>query len=72
MSYAHARLIIHANVCACRYHWILLIIEVDEGKVQVLDSLLKKDNDYQILKGMAHLFIFFARGQGLANVHQTG
>ena len=32
----------HANVCACSYHWILLDIKVEEGKVELLDSLLKK------------------------------
>ena len=42
----------YTNVCACSFHWILLIIEVDEGKVQVLDSLLKDINDYAIVRGM--------------------
>ncbi|XP_044392424.1 flavin-containing monooxygenase FMO GS-OX-like 9 [Triticum aestivum] len=34
------------------FHRILLIIEVDEGKIQVLDSLLNEVNDYKIVKGM--------------------
>ena len=42
----------YTNVCACSFHWILLIIEVDEGKVKVLDSLLKEPKDYLIVKGM--------------------
>ena len=42
----------YTNVCACSYHWILLIIQVNEGKVEVLDSLLKKANDYAIVRGM--------------------
>ena len=42
----------YTNVCACSFHWILLIIEVDEGNVQVLDSLLKDVNDYTIVRGM--------------------
>ena len=55
-SYAHARLIIiHANMCACSFHWILLIIKVDKGKVQVLDSLLKEVTDYEIVKGMVNM-----------------
>ena len=43
----------YTNMCACSFHWILLIIEVDEGKVEVLDSLLKEVTDYEIVKGMA-------------------
>ena len=42
----------YTNMCACSFYWILLIIEVDEGKVQVLDSLLKDVNDYTIVRGM--------------------
>ena len=42
----------YTNVCACSFHWILLIIEVDERKVKVLDSLLKKPKEYLIVKGM--------------------
>ena len=51
MSYAHARLIIQ-SVCTCSYHWILLIIEVDKGKVVVLDSLYKNPSEYATVKGM--------------------
>ena len=51
MSYAHARLFIK-NVCACSYHWILLIIEVDKGIVQVMDSLNKDPLEYVTVKGM--------------------
>ena len=32
-----------------RYHWILLIIRVDEGKVEVLDSLWKDPVEYKSL-----------------------
>jgi len=42
----------YTNVCACSFHWILLIIEVDEGKVQVLDSLYKNPSEYAIVRGM--------------------
>ena len=42
----------YTNVCACTFHWILLIIEVDEGKVKVLHSLLKEPKEYLIVKGM--------------------
>lgn len=34
------------------FHWILLIIEVDKEKVQVLDSLYKEASEYEIMKGM--------------------
>ena len=51
--YAHARLIKSCKrVYACSYHWILLIIKVEEGTVEVLDSLLKKESDFAILKGI--------------------
>jgi hypothetical protein len=30
----------------------MLIIEVDEGKVQVFDSLLKDTKEYAIMRGM--------------------
>jgi hypothetical protein len=42
----------YTNVCACSFHWILLIIEVDEGKVQALDSLYKETSEYAIVRGM--------------------
>ena len=42
----------YTNVCACFFYLILLIIEVDEGKDQVLDSLLKDVNDYAIVRGV--------------------
>ena len=42
----------YTNMCACSFHWILLIIEVEEGKVEVLDSLLEPVTDYEIVKGM--------------------
>ena len=42
----------YTNVCACSFHWILLIIKIDEGKVQVLDSLLKEPKEYTSLKLM--------------------
>ena len=32
-----------------RYHWILLIIRVDDGTVKVLDSLSKDLEEYRIL-----------------------
>jgi len=51
MSYAHARLFIK-NGCACSYHWILLIIEVDKGKVEVLDSLYKDTSEYVTVRRM--------------------
>jgi len=51
MSYARARLFIQ-NVCACSYHWILLIIEVDKAKVEVLDSLYKNSSEYATVRGM--------------------
>ena len=50
----YARLIRHANMCACSFHWILLDIKVDEGKVEVLASLLKKESDYSIVKGIVN------------------
>nr|XP_040260640.1 uncharacterized protein LOC120976982 [Aegilops tauschii subsp. strangulata] len=34
------------------YHWILLVIKVDKGTVEVLDSLLKEESDFAILKGI--------------------
>ena len=40
----------HANVCACSWHWVLIDIKVDEGKVELLDSLLKEESDYTIAK----------------------
>ena len=42
----------YTNVSACSFHWILLIIEVDDGKVQVMDSVLKDINDYTTVRGM--------------------
>ena len=42
----------YTNMCACSFHWILLIIEVDEGKIQVLDSLLKEIKEYHNVKLM--------------------
>ena len=44
----------HANVCACSFHWILLDIKVEEGKVELLDSLTKEDKDYTIVKGIVN------------------
>ena len=44
----------HANMCACSYHWILLVIKVDKGTVEVLDSLLKEEKDYTIVKGIVN------------------
>ena len=34
------------------YHWILLIIKIEEGIVLVLDSLRKDPNDYRSLRQM--------------------
>ena len=44
----HARL----YICVRSYHWILLIIKIEEGIVVVLDSLRKDPNDYKSLRQM--------------------
>jgi len=44
----HARLYIRV----CRYHWILLIIKIEEGIVIVLDSLRKDPKEYISLTQM--------------------
>ena len=40
-------LLTYINVCS--FHWILLIIEVEEGRVLIYDSLSKEEKKYQIL-----------------------
>ena len=50
--YAHARLIYTCKRMRMQLHWILLDIQVEEGKVEVLDSLLKKESDFTIVKGI--------------------
>uniref|UniRef100_A0A8R7R8T2 Ubiquitin-like protease family profile domain-containing protein n=1 Tax=Triticum urartu TaxID=4572 RepID=A0A8R7R8T2_TRIUA len=37
-----------------QFHWILCIIKVDTGTVELLDSLLKKQSDYTILFGIVN------------------
>uniref|UniRef100_A0A8R7JUL3 Ubiquitin-like protease family profile domain-containing protein n=1 Tax=Triticum urartu TaxID=4572 RepID=A0A8R7JUL3_TRIUA len=39
---------------SCRFHWILCIIKVDAGTVEILDSLLKANSDYNILFGIVN------------------
>jgi Ulp1 family protease len=34
------------------YHWILLIIRIDDGTVEVLDSLSKDPEEYRSLHSM--------------------
>ena len=36
------------------FHWILCIIKVDVGTVEILDSLLKANTDYNILFGIVN------------------
>ena len=44
----------HANLCTYSWHWVLINIKVEEGKVELLDSLTKKDKDYTIVKGIVN------------------
>ena len=41
-------------MCACSWHWVLIDIKVEEGKVELLDSLTKEDKDYTIVKGIVN------------------
>ena len=42
----------HGHINVRRFHWILLIIRVDEGVVEVMDSLRKDMDEYLNLQEM--------------------
>ena len=50
----YARLIKTCKHVCMQISLVLLIIEVDEGTVEVLDSLLKKASDYTIVMGIVN------------------
>jgi hypothetical protein len=39
----------------CRFHWILLNIQIDKGVVEVMDSLKKNFNEFQEIQDMLQL-----------------
>ena len=42
----------HVHINVRRFHWILLIIRVDEGVVEVMDSLRKDMEEWDDLRQM--------------------
>jgi hypothetical protein len=40
------------DLCVRRFHFILLIIRVDEGKVLIMDALRKKPEEWKDLRDM--------------------
>ena len=43
-------MIVYKNVC--RYHWILLVIKIKDGKIHVLDSVRKDKTQYASMAAM--------------------
>ena len=39
----------------CRFHWILLNIQIDKGVVEVMDSLKKNFKEFQEIQDMLQL-----------------
>ena len=46
MSSVIDELCMHAYINVCNFHWILLIIRVDDEIVDVMDSLRKDHDEY--------------------------
>ena len=52
--YAHAFLIYTCKRVRMQFPLVLLIIRVEDGEVEVLDSLLKPVEQYEIVKGIVN------------------
>lgn len=50
--FAYSMLTVIDDLCVRRFHFILLIIRVDEGKVLIMDALRKKPEEWKDLRDM--------------------